>query len=100
MANLSNESNSRKTLCTSGIFMLPAYVSEELAKKFYSDTDFNIEAKCPYCKKRTEMDHGDDISSFDLPDELLKEVVYPSIGICQRCGKTSLIGHKPLRAKI
>lgn len=74
------------------------YINEKLAKRFYSDLHSNIEAICPYCKVQTEIAHGDGISTFDLPENLIKKVVCPSIGLCQRCGKTFLLGFEALRA--
>jgi hypothetical protein len=79
--------------------MLVTYVNKKLAKRFYADLHTNIEAICPYCKVQTEIAHGDAISTFDLPEKLIKKVVYPSIGLCQNCGKTFLLGFEPLRAK-
>ena len=79
--------------------MLVAYVPEKLAKRFYSDPDFILEAKCPYGKVESEFEHGDDLSSFDIEEELLQNVIYPRVGICQRCGKTVLVGYKPLRTE-
>lgn len=79
--------------------MLVTDVSEKLAKRFYSDKDFIVELKCPYGKVKSEMTHGDPISTFDLPDQLTQEVLYPSIAICQRCGRTLIVGHKRLKSE-
>ena len=75
------------------------FVSEELAERFYSDLHFGLEAVCPYCKVKAEIRHAGDMSAFDLPDALMKDVVYPSVGLCQRCGRTVLVGFKPARAR-
>ena len=67
-------------------------VSEEIAERFFSDIDFTFKAKCPYCKQVVEIKQCGSGSAFDVPDELMEEVGYPTVGVCSNCKGIVVVG--------
>jgi len=69
-------------------------VSEEVASKFFDNGQFTFRAKCPYCGKVAEIEQCGSGAAFNVPDELMEKVGYPSVGRCSNCRKLLVVGCK------